>query len=130
MFYKILQIVCFFIFLLTTGCDQNKKDIVNPSRPGPLKRDYGGPVWGPTNLIIFRHGPSLDSSGIWLIRSDGTGKRPFWLHSGFFNVGDWSPDGRWLALDEDGQIYRIRIIGDSLEQLTSGSLRKFFPTWS
>jgi Tol biopolymer transport system component len=134
MFSKILKIACSLACLLN-GCQNEEGAIINGARPPqPRIRNYGGPVWGPNNLIIFQHTARIDSSRLWLMRPDGTEKQPFlplWRVRDF-DEPDWSPDGRWLALHryDDAQIYKIRATGDSLAQLTSGPLRKFFPTWS
>ncbi len=44
-------------------------------------------------------------------------------------VPDWSPDGEWVAFTSGTQIYKIKVNGDSLTQLTSKG-RNFFPDWS
>ena len=38
----------------------------------------------------------------------------------------WSPDGEWIVFDEGSQIYKIKVNGDSLAQLTFQG-RNFFP---
>jgi TolB protein len=102
------------------------------------RRNYGEAAWGPTDLIVFGHTPydrvgqPVDSSGLWLIRPDGSDKRPLTLFReiGDFGSPDWSPDGKWIAAHHDDQIYKISVDQDSVVQLTTGSLRKFFPSWS
>ncbi len=41
----------------------------------------------------------------------------------------WSPDGQWIVFEENGQIYKRKLSGDSLVQLTFEG-RNFYPAWS
>src|SRR5687768_18018171 len=43
---------------------------------------------------------------------------------------DVSPDGRWIAFDLLGDIYRIPIQGGNAERLTSGAAWDHLPRWS
>jgi Tol biopolymer transport system component len=67
-----------------------------------------------------------DSVGIWFINPDGTNRRIF-LKTG--DMPDWSPDGDKLALVMGGQIYSVKVIGDSIIQLTIEGTN-LFPDWS
>lgn len=125
-----------FIMLIAAlevqGCGDDGGDIIGSQPPLPSS-GYSRPVWGPNDLIIFGYSPAdKDSSGLWLMHSDGTGLRPFLLFrvDGLFDNPDWSPDGQWLALDRDAQIYKIRVTKGDLTQLTFGPPRKYYPSWS
>ncbi len=128
----------FLLIMAVVGCEEQPRGPVVPGQPPLPTRNYGKPAWGPTDWIVFGHTPydalgqPVDSSGLWLIRPDGTAKRPFTLlrEVGDFDLPDWSPDGRWLALEKDAQIYKITVTKDSLVQLTHDPLRKFHPNWS
>ena len=128
---KKYKIAVGLILLVTTltACEKEQQPH-EPVLPGELpKRNYGGPVWGPNNTILFRHTPAnIDSSGLWQINTDGTDQR-FFLPT-YFDLPDWSPDGQWLALGKGAQIYKINVTKDILVQLTTDPLRKFHPSWS
>ncbi len=130
------SITLIFLFCFTIGCKEEDFSVNIPiNRP---TRNYGEPAWGPSDWIMFSHTPydasgqPVDSSGLWLVHPDGTGRRPFTLLREVrdFAAPDWSPDGKWIAAHQDGQIYKISVEKDSLVQLTFPSLRKFYPTWN
>ena len=145
-----------FIFL-SLSCNKN-----NPSDGGkpPCGRidpyivpesPYSSPIWHPSGKFIgFNHIPLAridypygeqcwgeqhfvgDSSGFWLINSDGTNMRRIFPYT--LQTPAWSPDGEWVAFVADAQIFKMRFTGRgfdtaSLTQLTFGA-RNFFPAWS
>ncbi|MFQ5639282.1 MAG: TolB family protein [bacterium] len=125
--FEILTFGLILSLAALTACDVEPRE---PVLPGELpSRNYGGPVWGPNNVILFRHTPAnIDSSGLWQIHADGTDQR-FFLPT-YFDLPDWSSDGKWLAVNKDAQIYKMTVTKDSVLQLTTGALRKFHPSWS
>jgi Tol biopolymer transport system component len=42
----------------------------------------------------------------------------------------WSPNGRWIAFFDDGDVFKIRPDGTRLTQLTSTSIEESWPCWS
>lgn len=97
------------------------------------------PAWSPdgSTIAFYHHGVvydtalktesvNPDSEGIWFITPDGENKRMFFKGG---NLPDWGPNGDWLAFGYGAQIYKIKVNGDSLTQLTSEG-RNFFPSWS
>ncbi len=87
------------------------------------------PAWSPDGkTIAYVHGDSAKGkSGIYLIDPSGNNKRLFYASPGAYSP-TWSPDGQWLAFSDGGQIFKMKINGDSLTQLTSAG-RNFFPAW-
>ncbi len=43
---------------------------------------------------------------------------------------DWSPDGEWLVMEIDYDIYKLHIASDSLVRLTHGGGARFYPNWN
>ncbi len=110
---------------------------------------YDSPIWHPSGQFIgFNHTPlqnivypdpcnpeqkfASDSTGFWLINSDGTNMRrifPYTLQS-----PAWSPDGEWIAFVSNAQIFKMRFTVNTfdtttLAQLTTGG-ENFYPAWS
>lgn len=89
------------------------------------------PAWSPDGTTIaYVHGDTaLGKTGIYLIDTSGTNKRI--VYAGSSASGPtWSPDGRWIVFSVNAQIFKMKINGDSLQQLSSPGLRSFFPSWS
>jgi TolB protein len=87
------------------------------------------PAWSPNGeWIAFVHADSAPGkSGIYLVSPDGQ-KIQQW-HEQFAEGPARSPDGQWIAFSQNAQIWKKKIDGDSLEQLTF-EVRNFFPAWS
>ncbi|MDP1677344.1 MAG: DPP IV N-terminal domain-containing protein [Bacteroidota bacterium] len=145
------------IFLIGLSCDKD-----NPSDGGkspcggidPLiipESPYSNPIWHPSGKFIgFNHTPlvnitypygegcwgeqhfSYDSTGFWLIDSDGTNMHRIFPHT--LQNPVWSPDGEWIAYVSGAQIFKMKFTGTTFDtativQLTNGG-RNFFPAWS
>lgn len=67
--------------------------------------------------------PSL-SPGLYILDLSTSEKRL--LVEGFAYGADWSPDREWIAFNTYPQIYKIKVNGDSLTQLTDLG-NNFFP---
>lgn len=124
---KLLSLILFFV--LFNSCKDNDSIIQNDPPPpsGVMRIDYE-PSWSPDGLTIayFHIDSSGSTTGIFLIDTNGTNKRQ--LFSGYCGSPDFSPDGNWITF-HSGQIYKIKINGDSLTQLTNGG-SNYFPSWS
>jgi Tol biopolymer transport system component len=97
--------------------------------PPPLEIDINA-AWSPDGQTIafYRGSHALpDSFGIYLISPDGRNLR-LWL-KGFAFSPAWSPDGQWLAFNLGNQIYKRKLNGDSLTQLTFDR-ENHLPAWS
>ncbi len=116
--------------LAMPGCDKYQHEQPCPDDCNHL--DFGAidyeASWSPDGeWIAFCHADSVPGkSGIWLIRPDGTGAR-LWQNEGVYPA--WSPDGQWIAFEAGHQIWKRKVNGDSLTQLTREG-RNYFPTWS
>lgn len=85
------------------------------------------PAWSPDGTTIaYVHGDTIP--GIYLIEPSGQNKR-LWYPSVGASAPSWSPDGEWIAFQDGAQIYKRKLNGDSLTQLTTEG-RNFFPSWS
>ena len=62
-----------------------------------------------------------------MIKTDGSEIRQW--HDQFAEAPAWSPDGQWIAFSQNSHIWKKKIDGSSLEQLTFEG-RNFFPSWS
>ena len=87
------------------------------------------PAWSPDGeWIAFVHAELTPGApGIYLISPDG--QRIQQWHEGFAQTPAWSPDAQWIVFSENAQIWKKKINGDSLSQLTFEG-RNFFPAWS
>jgi TolB protein len=69
-----------------------------------------------------------ESTGLWFINPDGSNKEMFLNHlTG--TKPQWRSDGQWIAFGKDYQIWKIKVSGDSLTQLTFNG-KNYFATWS
>jgi Tol biopolymer transport system component len=125
--YLNYTLICLLIF---TGCDDEiaPKDNYKEEPLDFAIIDYNA-AWNPGGQwIAFYHADSvLDKSGIYLISPDG-GKIKKW-HERFGQYPAWSPDGQWIAFYQNHQIWKKKIDGDSLTQLTFEG-RNYHPSWS
>ncbi|HEY3251078.1 MAG TPA: DUF5050 domain-containing protein [Ignavibacteria bacterium] len=129
---KLLFYFSLALIFLSLGCDD---DTVTPPPPPPPPPsgwstiDYE-PAWSPDGHTIAYFHNQLDTSqsltGLYLIDSNGSNKRQ--LLSGLLGSPDFSPDGNWITFD-NGQIFKIKINGDSLIELTSDG-GNYYPAWS
>jgi len=124
--------LCFVIAI--GGCDLFKPDKGEPPGywPWPLGPIDHEPAWSPDgSTIIYYHAAdyrdTTDTSGFYFINPNGTNKRLFLV--GAVGSPDWSPDGQWIVFERGAQIYKIKVNGDNLTQLTFNG-QNFFPDWS
>ena len=71
---------------------------------------------------------TIESNGIYLIDTNRTNNKILYSGPGAYSP-TWSPDGEWIAFSDNGQIFKIKVNGDSLTQLTNSG-NNFFPSWS
>ncbi|MDP3643400.1 MAG: DPP IV N-terminal domain-containing protein, partial [Bacteroidota bacterium] len=113
-----------------TGCDDEiaPKDNYKEEPLDFAIIDYK-PAWSPDGQwIAFYHADTIPgNSGIYFISPDGE-KIKRW-HERFGQYPAWSPDGQWIAFDQNHQIWKKKVNGDSIAQLTLEG-RNYHPSWS
>jgi TolB protein len=89
-------------------------------------------AWSPDGkTIAFISGGNPETqipAGLYFVDPDGRNGRLFFEGAKVYSP-DWSPDGEWIVFSNYAQIYKIKVNGDSLTQLTFGG-ENFFPDWS
>jgi len=133
LFPGILLVVCFVILL--SSCEEDKTDWgMDP--PSGSRHDCDYPAWSPKDDYIaynyLLYDPdNVDSIGLYLFDlSDSTYAKILGMENRHTPQNpDFSPDGRLFVFRWNMQIWKSTIIGDSLQQLTSGG-RNFSPDWS
>ncbi len=98
--------------------------------------DYNA-QYSPDNLkMVFESSRSGDADEIWIAQADGS--NPVQLtnrvgrHQG---APKWSPDGRWIAFDSQGEdghisIFAVEATGGQPRKITTGPADDFIPSWS
>jgi len=130
---KIQIAVLIFIVISACGCKDKVSGPIGERPVVNFEIDRQA-VWHEGyNLIAYAHGcPGLtdpDSAGIYIINPDGSGKRLFYRGSFFISGLDWSPDGRWIIVDDYRRLVKISFPDGVADTLISGD-RNFFPVWS
>lgn len=145
---KIRQLLTMLFGLVALQTCNDNDSGLNDGNPPTIPIGYPSidsyPAWSPDGMrIIYNHygitgfssGMILinpDSSGLWMMNADGSNHHL--VLRGFDIYPAWSADGRWIVFHQGGQIFKIPVLGDSLdksrvEQLTSQG-ENFLPAWS
>lgn len=135
----VLLICLITLPLITNGCKRE------PLIPPPWEPNdewpiyvYFDPAWSPDgNLIAYvwtgTPHPYTDTIGIFIfdIRDSTSSLLIGGLHreTPVHQMPDWSPCGEWIVLGAGARIWKIKVDGTGLTQLTSGR-ETFRPSWS
>jgi Tol biopolymer transport system component len=119
------------VFLLFNGCNHNKA--VQPPCVNcgvDFRVTDFEPAWSPDGkYIAYFHGDTVPGkTGIYIITPEGKENRLFQPGTNIYEP-TWSPDGQWIVFSDKTQIWKKKLNGDSLIQLTTEG-RNFFPAWS
>ncbi len=140
--YKLSSLMAYaslmLIVCICLCCDNNSQsqdgDIMEPPDPPGDWRDDWLACWSGThNTIAYVHDqdmnwPDPDSSGIYIINPDGTGKQFFHRQSLIFGL-DWSPDGNLLLFSTHGGLFTISYPDKILDTL-AGPGQYYSISWS
>ncbi len=117
--------------LINLACGDNGSE---PNEfPKTIALDYHA-VWsGQHDLIAYIHdripfSDDPDSSGIYIIKPDGTEKRLFYRSRLTFGI-DWTRDGRWIIANSGGRLVKISYPEGQPDTLTPSG-KYFDPVWS
>jgi TolB protein len=130
------------------ACKNNPvNSVINPPTTLPID-PYNSPIWYPNGKFIgFNHSPQYsfqdssgfvhyeldpDSSGFWLINSDGSDMHRIFPHP--LQTPTWAPNGQSIAFVSNAQIFTMGFTENGLDTSTLSELtvqgRNFFPSWS
>lgn len=120
------MILAFLTGFYCSSCDWDSTPLDTVSFPQPVQW-YGHPTWSPTGQwIAYEYwGPEGPLGSIWLVRPDGS-------ENHFLTKGtqpDFSPDGKTLALVQDGTIVVYDLETREITQLTFKG-HEVYPDWS
>jgi TolB protein len=123
-------------FLIASGFNDCKNNSITDGNPPCIDCPFDfrltdfEPAWTPYgSSIVYIHGDTVNGqTGIWLTDTSGIDKHILFPSAGA-NSPSWSPDGQWIAFSDGGEIYKMKLNGDSLTQHTVNG-RNFFPAWS
>ena len=128
-----------------------------PSEPEDAEDDIGGDSggprpdfarvgeyfyadWGPDDRLAVRHVPKDTAGyyhdgegGLYTIDLNGERERRVVLDREVgapIQTPKWSPDGRWIAFQAGGQLFKVTSDGSGLQQLTEGEEAKLEFAWS
>jgi TolB protein len=121
--------------IIVVSCKKDKPIPIEQPCPGGCGTvdfnviDYQ-PAWSPNgkHIAYYHIDKEIDKNGIYLITPDGKENR-LWHAAVGAETPTWSPDGQWIAFSMGAQIWKKKLNGDSLSQLTNTG-RNFFPAWS
>ena len=114
--------------------DLNRRKF-QPIKKPTLARSYRSPAFSPAGrliayIIIRRNGEGSPAYQLAIARPSG--RDEVVLYETPLRISDvaWSPDGKWLAVVVDRQVYRIRPYGGDLTRLTDHLGGADSPRWS
>lgn len=120
----ILLYASFFVIALLAGCRSSGEPDDSFVAEDRL---HIRPAWSPDGRTIVFYHAGVSGRGLYLIETDGTNLRMLYPGDGI--GATWSPDNQWLAFSLTGNLYKIRVNGDSVTRIstTPGAVR---PAWS
>jgi Tol biopolymer transport system component len=95
-----------------------------------------GTSWSPDGaLLAYDRIDPADSSGIWIMKADGSEKRLASPDSLRARSPSWSPDGEWIACSayassETPHLHLMRIDGSEVRRVGNTPSGEYYPRWS
>ena len=130
---SLMLVAC--ICLCCGSSPENSNDLIDIDPPPEYSAFDKRASWSEThNLIAYVHARAWtylddpDSSGIYLINPNGTGKSLF-LMAKHVNGVDWSPDGRWIVANVGSELSKISYPEQAVDTLLSNG-QYYYPSWS
>lgn len=126
-----ISLFVMFILLSGFGCSDDSKAII----PTPPEITEINVAWSPdgNTIALSWSGPhTRHKRGLYLINTSDWEMTPLLVEEGmggYYYSPSWSSDGEWLAFARNAQIYKMKLNGDSLTQLTFTS-RNWSCDWS
>lgn len=110
--------------MLLAGC----RSTVGPNDNEPTAEDriHIRAAWSPDGRTVVFHNATPGVSGLYLVDTSGTNLRLLYRGDGI--GATWSPDNQWIAFSLLGNLYRIRVNGDSVARMSIPSGIR--PAWS
>ncbi len=124
--------VCFC--LCCRSSPENSNDLIDIDSPPDYSAIDEHPSWSEVhNLIAYMHNQQVDlndpdSSGIYVINPDGTGKRLFLPVGLVFGI-DWSSDGCWIVANAGSELWKISYPEQAVDTLLISG-QYYYPSWS
>ena len=125
---KLLQLLSCILIIAVCSCKDDSCIICDGDSDFALI-DFE-PAWSPDGQTIayIHEDVAIGKTGIYLIDTNGTNKRLVYSGVRAYSPA-WSPNGEWIAFSDAKKIHKIRVIGDSLTQLTFAG-DEYNPVWS
>ncbi len=120
--HTLRMFVAGWLAILVTGCEST-------TGPVEIQQSYVHyrAVWSPDGATVAFLAKINNTLGIYAVDSSGSNIRL--IYAGDTGGPTWSPDSRWLAFSKGLVLYKIKVNGDSLRQITSGG-NDIRPSWS
>ncbi len=129
--FLVAVILALILASINPACGDNP--INTNEYPKTIALDYNAVWTAEHNLIAYIHdripfSDDPDSSGIYIIRPDGSDKRLFYQSRLTFGL-DWSGDGRWIVANSGKRLVKLSYPDGQVDTLTpSGEFWR--PVWS
>jgi Tol biopolymer transport system component len=124
---KIITIVSFFLLLLNTYCSQSTETKINDKNQFLLSQV--DPQFSTDGKIIVFKGLYDSVYAIHFVDVSGNYLGNILSKKGFLSSPTWSPDNKKIAVSIEGNLYTVKITGDSLNMITNNG-ENFFCNWS